>query len=141
MEFKKFGNKYILRLEKGEEIVETLKSFCSNQQIKLGQVNGIGAINKATIGLFDIENKEFHSSELTGSYEIITLTGNISTKDGKTYPHLHINVADVQHKTYGGHLSSAIISATGEIIIDAIEGQVDRELNEDIGLNLFKFNN
>ena len=140
MEFRKFDNSYIIRLKKGEEIVETLKDFCSNQQIKLGKVSGIGAVNKVTVGLFDIDRKEYHSSDLIGNYEITTLTGNISTKDGETYLHLHINVADAQHKTYGGHLNSAIISATGEIIIDTIDGEVDQGFSEEIGLNLFKFN-
>lgn len=140
MEFRKFDNKYVLRLEKGEEIVETLKNFCSNQQIKLGQVNGIGAVNKVTTGLFDIDAKEYHSADLTGNFEITNLTGNVSTMNEETYLHLHINVADAEHKTYGGHLNSATISATGEIIIDVIDGEVGREFSEDIGLNLFKFN-
>jgi hypothetical protein len=32
-----------------------------------------------------------------------------------------------------------VISATGEIIIDVIDGHVDRKFNEEIGLNLFEF--
>ncbi len=52
---------------------------------------------------------------------------------------MHINLANDKYKTYGGHLDSAIISATGEIMIEAIEGELDREFSEDIGLNLYKF--
>lgn len=139
MEFKKFNNKYILRLDRGEEVVETLKKFCKSEKITLGFVQGIGAVNKATVGLFEISTKKYHSTELSGDFEITSLLGNISTMNGEVYLHLHINLADKEHKVYGGHLNSAVISATGEITIEAIEGSVDREFSESVGLNLYKF--
>jgi hypothetical protein len=139
MEYKKFGNKFIVRMDKGEEIVETLKEFCKKNEIKLGSIQGLGAVNKATIGLFETATKEYHSTELTGDHEITSLLGNISTMDGEVYLHLHINLADHEYKTYGGHLNSAVIGATGEFIIDVIEGTVDRAFNQEIGLNLYKF--
>ena len=37
------------------------------------------------------------------------------------------------------HLNRAIISATAEIQIQVIDGEIGREFSEDIGLNLFKF--
>ena len=52
MNYKRFKNKYIIRLDKGEEIVQTLKHFCKKHKIKLGYISGIGATNKAEIGLF-----------------------------------------------------------------------------------------
>lgn len=139
MEYKKFGNKYVVRMDKGEEIVETLKNFCENEKITLGWVKGIGAVNKAKIGLFETSIKTYHSIELDGDYEITSLLGNISTMNGETYLHLHINLSDKEYKTYGGHLNSAVISATGELILETIEGTVDREFNKEIGLNLYKF--
>ncbi len=140
MEFKRFGNKYVIRFDRGEEVVDTLKDFCKNQSVTLGSIMGIGAVNKATIGTLEIATKEYHSMELTGDYEITSLMGNISTMNGEVYLHLHINLAGKDHKTYGGHLNSATISATGEITVEAIEGKVDRQFNEEIGLNLYKFN-
>lgn len=139
MEFKKFGNRYMVRMDKGEEIVETLKQFCKDNKITLGWVNGIGAVNKARIGLFKTDEKQYYSEELNGYYEITSLFGNISTMNGEVYLHLHINLSDEEYKTHGGHLNSAVISATGEIMIDAIDGMVDREFNDEVGLNLFKF--
>lgn len=139
MEYKKFGSIYVLRMNKGEEIVETLKEFCIENGIKLGWIKGIGLVNKATIGLFETKTKEYHSIDLNGDYEITSLLGNISTMNGEVYLHLHINLADHEYKTYGGHLNSAVIGATGEFIIETINGTVDRIFNEEIGLNLFKF--
>lgn len=139
MDYKKFDNKYIMRMDKGEEIVQTLKKFCEDKNITLGYIKGIGAVNRATIGLFKIDTKKYVSTELKGDYEITSLLGNISTMNGEVYLHLHINLADEEHKTYGGHLNSAVISATGELMIETIEGTVDREFSENVGLNLYKF--
>lgn len=139
MEFRKFGSTYVVRLNKGEEIVETLKVFCKENNIRLGWINGIGAINSATIGLFETEPKKYISTDLKGEFEISSLSGNISTMNGEVYLHIHATVSDVEHKTYGGHLNAAVISATGEVIIGVIDGVVERAFNDEIGLNLMKF--
>ena len=136
MKSKKFGNKWVVRIDKGEEIVQTLKKFCQENKIKLGIINGIGAVNKITIGLFETKTKEYHTKELVGDYEFTSLMGNISTMNGEVYLHLHINLADSNHNTFGGHLNSAIVSATGEITIEEIEGEIERKFNEEVGLNL-----
>ena len=94
MQYKKFGNKYVLRMDKGEEVVETLKKFCEKENIKLGWLKGLGAVNKATIGLFETKIKEYHSVNLEGDFEITSLLGNISRMDGEVYLHLHINLSD-----------------------------------------------
>ncbi|SDW16275.1 hypothetical protein SAMN05660923_00325 [Tepidimicrobium xylanilyticum] len=139
MDYKRFGSKYVLRLDKGEEIVESIKTLCSKEGIKLASVTGIGATNRAVVGLFETSTKKYHSKELTGDMEITSLTGNVSQMGGEVYLHLHVTLADPSYNAYGGHLTSAVISATGEIIIDTIDGEVDREFNEEVGLNLFKF--
>ena len=139
MEYKRFGNKYVVRLEKGEEVVATIKKLCQKNNIWLGTIAGIGAVNKATVGLFETATKEYHSQEFSGDMEITNLTGNISTKDGDIYLHLHATLATSDLKTYGGHLNEAVISATGEVFIDAIAGKVERQFSDEIGLNLLKF--
>ena len=44
MEFRKFGNKYVVRMDRPEEVVSTLKQFCQAQGITLGWIMGIGAL-------------------------------------------------------------------------------------------------
>ena len=138
MKHKKFGSKYILRLDKGEEITGILKQFCKDNNIKLGMVTGIGSTNKAVVGLFETKTKTYHSKEFTGDHEIIPLTGNISTMNGEVYLHLHANLCDSKYNSFGGHLNSAIVSATFEAVVDVIDGEIEREFSKDIGLNLYK---
>ncbi len=138
MKAKQFGSRFVVRLDPGEEIVGSLMRFCKDNNITLGSVTGIGATNKATIGLFDVEAKEYHSKELIGDHEIAPLCGNITTKDGEVYLHLHINLSDAEHRSFGGHLNSATVSATCELIIEKMDGEAEREFNDEICLNLLK---
>ena len=139
MDYKKFDKKVFVRLDKGEEIVETLKQLCIDLDIKAGTISGIGATDKATIGLFDIKTKKYHSTDLVGDHEIASLNGNISTIDNKVYLHLHITLGNAEHISLSGHLNSALVSATFEGVIDIIDDEIDREYNSASGLNLIKF--
>ena len=139
MEFKKFGSKYIVRLDRGEEIVASITELVKSENISLGRVSGIGAVNKVTIGLFEVDTKEYHKEELIGDFEILNLSGNISQMDDKEYLHFHITIGDEDFNAFGGHLNQARVSATAEIIIDLIDGNLDREFNDEVGLNLLKF--
>ncbi len=57
MEYRKFVSKYILRIDKGEEVVETLKKFCKEHNIKLGIITVLGTTNMVTIGLLKHSQK------------------------------------------------------------------------------------
>jgi len=56
--------------------------------------------------------------------------------NGETHLHLHIGLSDFKYNAYGGHLTSAVISGIGEIIIDEINRETEKEFNEEVGLNL-----
>lgn len=139
MEYKKFDNKYIVRIDKDEEVIDKLTQLCRNENIKVGSLVGLGAAKYVKVGLFDTEVKQYNSKEYNGAMEITSLVGNISRKDGEVYLHLHINLCDKTMQVFGGHLNECVIGATCEIVITAIDGEVDRIFDEDIGLNLFKF--
>ena len=138
MKFRKYDNKITVRIDKGEEIVETLKCVCKENKITLGSISGIGSTNKTTIGLFETGTKRYLSKELVGEYEITHLSGNISTMNGEIYIHLHVTLADSSYNAFGGHLNSAIVSGTCEVVIDVVDGEIAREFSEEIGLNLYK---
>ena len=136
MHYRRFNNKVIVRINNGEEIVSTLKQLCNNLHITLGSITGIGATNDVTISLMNTKTKKYQSTQFTGDHEISSLIGNITTMNGDVYLHLHITVCNAELKTFGGHLTSAVVSATFEGVIDIIDGQVDRTFNQAVGLNL-----
>lgn len=139
MEYRIFGQTVVLRLEKGEEVIESITALCKKVDIKLGSISGLGAANYVTVGLFKIDEKKYYSNTFEEDFEITNLTGNISRMNGEVYLHIHGTFANIEGKCIGGHLNKAIISATSEIIINIINGEIDREFSEEIGLNLIKF--
>ena len=136
MKYQAFDHKVIVRIDKGEEIVSSLNQLCKKLNITVGFIAGIGATDDVTIGLMNTKTKTYQSTKFTGDHEISSLIGNISTMNNEVYLHLHITVCNAEHKTFGGHLTSAVVSATFEGIIDIIEGKVDRTFDQGIGLNL-----
>lgn len=139
MEYRVFGNHYIVRIDRGEEVLACLEKLCRDEQITAGSAVGLGATDRVIIGLFDTVSKIYKKKELTGPMEITSLVGNISTKDGEPYLHFHINVCDEENRVMGGHLNQCNISATCEITVTRIEGCVERKMSEEIGLNLYQF--
>lgn len=139
MEYRKFGNTYIVRIDKNEEILEQVKALSLQEGVKLASVQALGAVNDFTVGVFDTEKKEYHANHFQGSYEIVSLTGTINTMDGEFYTHLHMSAGDGQGHVVGGHLNRANVSATCEMVVTEIPGAVDRAFSEEIGLNLFQF--
>ena len=139
MEFKKFNDTYVIRLNKGEEVISSLKELCKNEDIKLAEITGLGAANLVEIGVFNVNTKEYNTKIFEGMFEITSLVGNATRKDGEVYLHIHINFGDEDGVVKGGHLVRTNISATSEIILRKIDGEVGRKLSEEIGLNLLEF--
>ena len=139
MEYKRIDDTVFLRVDPDEDIVEQLKVMALKENIKLAEVNGLGALKALTVGLFAVNEKAFHGNHFVGAYEMTSLHGTITTKDGEYYSHLHMNAGDVNGKVVGGHLTQAVVSATAEIDVRIINGTLERRFDENIGLNLFKF--
>ncbi|HJC62796.1 MAG TPA: DNA-binding protein [Candidatus Blautia merdavium] len=139
MEYRRFGNTVYLRLDPGEEILEEVEKLAEKEKIALAQISGIGAVNDFTAGVYNTVSKEYHSIRFQGAYEIVSLSGTVTQKDGEVYLHIHMSAGDEEGKVSGGHLNRAVISATGEIVLQITEGTVERKFSEEIGLNLFRF--
>lgn len=135
MKYIKRENIYVVRLEKDENIVESLKKFAKENNIKAAMVNGIGAVTDTKIGIYDIESKKYNETIFSDNYEITSLTGNITTKDNEPYMHLHINFSGQDCICYGGHFIEGKVTITAEIIVTEIEGNLNRYLDE-VGINL-----
>lgn len=139
MEYRKFGNTIFARIDRGEEILEKLKEISVKENIKLAHVSALGATNDFTVGVFNVDEKKYYANSFSGNFEIVSLTGTVTTMDGEFYAHLHMSAGNDKGEVFGGHLNRARISATCEMVITVADGTVERKFNEDVGLNLFDF--
>ena len=140
MDYRQFNDTYVIRIDRGEEIISVLTDFCKKEKITLGSVEALGAADHVVIGLYDVAQHQYHKHTYDGPMEITSLMGSISTKDGEPYLHLHINLCREDMSVIGGHLNECRISATCEMFVRRIDGVVERKLDEAVtGLNLYAF--
>ena len=138
MKYQRFEQTIIVRMDKGEDIVEQVKNVALKEKIKLASISALGAINEFTVGVFKTKEKKYYANEFKGDFEIVSLTGTINTMNDGYYSHMHLSAGNDQGQVFGGHLNKAIVSATCEMVIQIINGEVDRYFDEEVGLNLLK---
>lgn len=139
MEYKRFKNTIIVRIDKGEEIVSSLGQVAAKEGVLLASVSALGAVGSFTAGVFLPQKKEYLPNEFRGDFEIVSLTGTVTEKDGAPYLHLHISCAAPDGKVVGGHLTRAVVSVTCEAVLTCVEGRAGRRFDGGAGINLIEF--
>ena len=139
MEYKKFGNTIIIRLDVGDEIMSSLRKIVDTEKVKLAQINGLGAASEFTIAIRNRETKVYEPLDYSGRYEIANIHGNVTTLNGESYLHIHIGCGNEKGEYRGGHLLKCVIGGTAEIFMTTYDGIVDRQVDDKTGLNVFKF--
>jgi len=103
MRFSK-GRNFLFRVEEGKELVEALTKFMEENNVLVGNVSGIGTLKNPKIAYFERDKMEYRVIQLDGDYEVVSLLGNVSLKDGRPFVHLHVALGDSEGRVYGGHL-------------------------------------
>ena len=131
------SNYYLLRLEKGEEVVSTLQKFCSKEQIDNAYFSGLGSIENPTLAHYLVTTKKYTEKEVAGIFELLNITGNIALFENTMLVHAHCTISDEGMNTKGGHLVKAAVSATVEIHLRVLDSVFEKKINDEIGLKLF----
>ena len=139
MDYRRFENTIVARFDRGEEITAQLRALCEKENIRLASVEALGATDEFTVGVYNVDEHQYHALTFTGAHEIVSLTGTVNTMNGEFYCHLHMSAGNERGEVFGGHLNRAVVSATCEMILTKIDGTVDRRFDADTGLNLFRF--
>ena len=141
MDYRRFGNAVVIRIDRNEEVMEKLEEVCVKENILLGSISGLGAASCVEMGLYDVEKQAFTGTILEQPLEVTSLIGSVTEMDGRPYLHVHIGAADVNGKAYGGHLKKCVIGGTAEIFIHTADGHVGRKADwfSETGLNLYHF--
>ena len=84
MKYKRFGSRMVLRIDQGEEVLTQLHRAAEQEGIRLAAVSGLGAVGDFTVGVFHTAEKQYHAHRFQGDFEIVSLVGTITTKDGET---------------------------------------------------------
>ena len=137
MKFRMDKSRAYMTLAKGDNINKTFESFAEVKGVGCAWLNGIGALENPEIGYYSLEDKSYHRKTFKGEYELTSLIGNITLKEGQPFSHTHITFSDTEFRVFGGHLFNANITAAGEFIMQFGSDEINREMNAEIGLPLW----
>lgn len=127
---------YLLRLEKGEEVLSLLKQFVHSHVPNGGVCSGLGAVEQLELAYFDIKAKEYRTLVFTESYEVTALAGTLAWNQDQVIAHLHGTFADQQMQPIAGHLNKAIVSGTLELWVQHSAIKLTRAADQESGLTL-----
>ena len=90
MEYRKIGDNYYIRMDRGDEIISTLLEICKKESIPSAVFSGIGGCQSAELQVFIPETGSFETEQLEGMLELVSLNGNVvRDDDGKLFHHTH----------------------------------------------------
>lgn len=142
MEYRKFGEKIYVRLDRDDEILASLISVCEKEDVNLAQIQGIGGCMRAAVGIFDTAAKQYVRYDKEAMLELISLDGNVTRYEDKPYIHAHATFAfneNGEAHTLTGHLLEAVIGLTGEIVITPADGRIGRRFIPETGIRIWDF--
>lgn len=139
MEYRRFEDTIVMRLDPDEEILEQLMQLAKKEKIVLAEVEGLGALKQMDVCVYDTVSKEYYTNSFEEPMELLSLSGTITQMGEEPYLHIHASAGNAHGTALGGHLKKAVISATGELVVRVINGHVGRKYSQKIGLNLFEF--
>ncbi len=126
---------WLIVLDKDQPLLSTLTNIIDKENIKGGHLAAIGAVKNAELGFYHLDKKDYHKKLFDqGDFELVSLNGNVSLKDGKTYVHAHAALGKNDFSLIGGHLFEAEVAVTAEIYLTPFGLMPERQLQEDIGL-------
>jgi predicted DNA-binding protein with PD1-like motif len=127
---------YTVVVDRGEELMAALAQFAQDQGIGAASVVGIGALEQVTVGYFNLAEQAYEEHHLSGEYELLSLLGNITVKDGAPFVHAHAVLSGANLACVGGHLFSGVVAVTAEVQITVLPAALVRVHDEDTGLFL-----
>jgi predicted DNA-binding protein with PD1-like motif len=129
---------FVLVFERGDEVMRELKRFASERKLTASSLNAIGAFERATLGYFNWERKDYDRIEVDEQVEVVTLTGDIALDDGEPKIHAHVVLGRRDGSALGGHLLEATVRPTLELTLVETPATLQRRHDPESGLNLIR---
>ena len=130
MEVAKKDNFFVIRLRDSEDLFSSLEKIYRENKMKFGVVvSGLGMLRRVKLGYFLGQGK-YKRSKYRSVFEVVSLEGNLSlTDEGEFIAHLHTVLGKKNKKTVGGHLLSAEVHNTLELVLLDLPVKAERRFD------------
>ncbi len=121
MQMARSGSTTVLRLDHGEDVVESILRGAGDDGSTKIITAGLGMLSDFEIGYFD--NGTYVTKSFAEAHELLSMQGSVAS-EGNPRLHLHVAVADRSHAAFGGHLLRGKVWMSNEICMIAVDGLV-----------------
>jgi uncharacterized protein len=127
---------YAIVLASGDELTATLGRFVEERRIHAASLSAIGAFEKALLGYFDWQQKDYRRIPVDEQVEVVSLLGDVAVANGKPTPHLHAVLGRSDGTTRGGPLLEGYVRPTLEITMIRSPAHLEKRKDPETGLAL-----
>ena len=127
---------FIIKIERGEDVITTLTNFCKQHTIENASFTGIGAVEQLTCGYYALDEKKYYFKDYDEMVEVVSLTGNVMLKDAEPFIHAHGVFTNTDNVAFGGHIVEMRVGVVLEVMLTPLSSKVERLHNDCIGLYL-----
>jgi predicted DNA-binding protein with PD1-like motif len=130
---------YAVILETGDEVMACLERFARAERVDGARLSGIGAFRKAVLAWFDWEAKEYRDIPVDEQVEVASLNGDIGVDEaGAPALHVHLVLGRRDGSALAGHLKSAEVRPTLEVLVTETPSRLRRVKDAATGLALIR---
>ncbi len=129
---------YAVVFDAGDEFLSGLTAFAKEQGLTASHFTAIGAFERATLGFFNMQRKEYTKIPVTEQVEVLSLVGDIALNDGEPKIHAHVVVGAEDGTARGGHILEAHVRPTLEVLLVETPKHLQRETDAKTGLPLIR---
>ena len=127
---------WVLVFDKDDEVVETLTVFATDERLSAAHFTAIGAFSDAMLGYFDRKRNQYREIPVRDQVEVLSLVGDIAQQQDEPRVHAHVVVGTANGETRGGHLLSAHVWPTLELILTEAPAHLRKRSDPETGLAL-----
>jgi len=132
---------YLLVFERGDEVMATLQTFAVEQGLTAAHFSAIGAFERATLGYFDWERKDYRHLPVDEQVEVVSLLGDVALDEhGNPKIHAHVVLGRADGSAKAGHLLKAEVRPTLELVLTQTPAHLQRKHDPATGLALIRPN-
>ena len=130
---------YAVILESGDEVMACLERFARAEGVDGARLSAIGAFRKAVLAWFDWEAKEYRDIPVDEQVEVASLNGDIGVDEaGAPALHVHLVLGRRDGSALAGHLKSAEVRPTLEVLVTETPSHLRRVKDAATGLALIR---
>lgn len=130
------GRVLVVVCDTDDEPISAIGAALRRHELHAGRVTAVGGFESAEVGWFDRERGDYRRIPVREQVEVLSLVGDVAARDGAPALHVHAVLGRRDGSTVGGHLLSARVWPTLEVIVTEVAPELAKRVDPATGLAL-----